>query len=261
MICKIIVFSFRWPGLKNVWQKDMRKRHLNFQKLFKARVQCMKELRHFLTQVGGKYYCNSDSNECSELYMDKDYSRLGIFDPWNHYMDVIVNEEDLNLLLHPNETTHHLYYYLFMDELKSLHERSQSEEIITFVTQWFNPEIDIFYSDMEKELDQIAQDVMEYLKIENFRHPIFKISQEQFSVWKRNDLDQDQWDNCDAIQILDILVKIFFHKLKYHEIILSGTVNIIRNYLIEKNVYIVPVAILFQSIARRLGIRCDLLFS
>ncbi|EZA49825.1 F-box only protein, partial [Ooceraea biroi] len=155
---------------------------------------------------------------------------------------------------------HHYLKTVWEEFMNRPIEQQLFEEIITFVTQWFHPEKDIFYSDIEKELDQIAQDVMEYLEIENFRHPIFKISQKQFLFWKRNDLDQDQWDNCDARQILDILVKIFFHELKYHEIILSGTVNIIRNYLIEKSVYIVQVAILFQSIARRLGnIRCDLL--
>ncbi|RLU16045.1 hypothetical protein DMN91_011803 [Ooceraea biroi] len=115
---------------------------------------------------------------------------------------------------HTARTSHSEHCNNSQFEKAECKEKKNKQVLIFNVAAWFNPEIDIFYSDMEKELDQIAQDVMEYLKIENFRHPIFKISQEQFSVWKRNDLDQDQWDNCDAIQILDILVKIFFHKLK-----------------------------------------------
>ncbi|RLU25540.1 hypothetical protein DMN91_001696 [Ooceraea biroi] len=49
--------------------------------------------------------------------------------PCTHSMHLTVNKEKLNLLVQcfTNETTHHLKYYLLMNELKSLHEQSQSE--------------------------------------------------------------------------------------------------------------------------------------
>jgi len=88
------------------------------------------------------------------------------------------------------------------------------EEILTFVAQWFRPEQDISYSQIETELDNIAQQVMRHLKSECPSHPIFSASLQQFSYWKYNNIEENQWNKSNGKQILDSISKVMF-ELKF----------------------------------------------
>jgi len=74
---------------------------------------------------------------------------------------------------------------------------------------------DISYAHIEIELDNIVEQVMSHLKIECPTHPIFSVAPEQFSYWKQNNIDKDEWNIKDARQILDILCKVFSEELKF----------------------------------------------
>ncbi|RLU16242.1 hypothetical protein DMN91_012002 [Ooceraea biroi] len=293
----------RWPSLKNVCQKEMYKGYLDFEELVKARTKCRKEIQQFVTQMSKKYYIHYHQ------YLNWRVSvECGSFFSFTHYMNMFIDEEELNLLLHPNETPHYLYYYLLMEELTSfLPEYSKNghnddliniyyakellpylkhrhlenvwqgfinrpaeqqllEKVATFVTQWYQPEKRISYTHIERELDNLAQQVVEHLKSVNPKHPIFLASHDQFSVWKCHTIDENQWNTSDGRQILDILCKIFFCEtnlnfpsVPYWQPIFRREYVLI-NYVLEKKTgFSASLAIIFQSVARRLGIRCDLL--
>jgi len=76
-------------------------------------------------------------------------------------------------------------------------------------------EKDIPYSYIKTGLDNIAEQVKTRLKIENPMHPIFSATPEQFSYWKYNNIDKDEWDNKDGKQILGILCKVVSEELKF----------------------------------------------
>ncbi|XP_026826983.1 uncharacterized protein LOC113562284 [Ooceraea biroi] len=108
--------------------------------MFEASVACRKALRQFVIEMSEENYSISsaeflqahiNSYHCTPLYYHctSDTPVTDLLGPCTHSMHLTVNEEKLNLLVQcfTNETTHHLKYYLLMNELESLHEQSQSE--------------------------------------------------------------------------------------------------------------------------------------
>ncbi|EZA56723.1 hypothetical protein X777_02327 [Ooceraea biroi] len=111
------------------------------------------------------------------------------------------------------------------------------------------------------ELDNIAQQVMESLKVVNPKHPMFLSSREQFLLWKYNNIIENQWNNDEGRQILNILIKILVGGLNCD--VVAHSWKLLRKYLfmnydLEEKISI-PLTIVFHSVARRLGIRCDLI--
>ncbi|XP_026823540.1 uncharacterized protein LOC105284024 isoform X3 [Ooceraea biroi] len=115
------------------------------------------------------------------------------------------------------------------------------------------------------DLDNIAQQVMKHLKVENPKHPIFSASREQFSRWKYNNIYENQWNNSEGRQIINILFNILLYKPTFEAVVHSLKSDLFRQYLLMKNIEfktedmnIVPLIVIFQSVARRLGMYCDL---
>ncbi|XP_026830796.1 uncharacterized protein LOC105283050 isoform X2 [Ooceraea biroi] len=213
-----------------------------------------------------------------------------------------VDETDLYLLIHPNEMNHPFKYYFLKDELMNLLERGHKEdwtdiyyskkylrhlkhcharsiwakfinrplnqkflleEGATFIAHWCGP--DVSYTHIETQLDNITQLVMDHLEIHCPTHPIFSVSQEEFSLWKHNNIYSDQWNYNDGIEILNILRKIFFTILNFHVLNINDPrlfpENILINYVLERRVGIsASFAIIFHSVARRLGLYCAPIF-
>ncbi|XP_026823704.1 uncharacterized protein LOC105281913 isoform X5 [Ooceraea biroi] len=133
------------------------------------------------------------------------------------------------------------------------------EEVITFIIQWFHPEKNVSCSHIDMDLDNIAQQVMKHLKVENPKHPIFSASREQFSRWKYNNIYKNQWNNSEGRQIINILFNILLYKPTFEAVIHSLKSDLFRQYLLMKDIMnSVSLTIIFQSVARRLGIYCDL---
>ncbi|EZA58470.1 F-box only protein [Ooceraea biroi] len=136
------------------------------------------------------------------------------------------------------------------------------EEVIPFVIQWFHPEKNVSYSHIGMDLDLIAKLVMRFLKDLNPKHPIFSTSHEQFSIWKYNNIYENRWNNSDGRLIIDILFVLLLNK----PIFLGPVIHYFKSDLFRQYLYIakdgymdnVPLPVIFQSVARRLGIYCDL---
>ncbi|XP_011706278.1 PREDICTED: uncharacterized protein LOC105461483 [Wasmannia auropunctata] len=145
-------------------------------------------------------------------------------------------------------------------------EQQLLEKAATIVAQWYQPQKCIFYFDIEASLDNIAQQVLEYLKKVHCEHPIFSASAKQFSYWKCN-INDDQWSRKEEKQIINVLRIVLFNELGFcgASVSDSNTLNpkpedsLIDCVLESKVGNAASLAIIFQSIARRLGVRCDLI--
>ncbi|XP_026823799.1 uncharacterized protein LOC113561496 [Ooceraea biroi] len=287
-------FDQRWPGLKNIRQTEMHKGYLSVEELIDVRVNCKKELPHLLVQMSEKYYHNGSDEFLKEKLKFHGNRPFQCFLPFRTVFhegflnNEIFDMEEFNFLVYPPKTTHHLNYYLVMDELTSLNDRWKRhhylenvweefinrppkhqllEEVITFIIQWFHPEKNVSCSHIDMDLDNIAQQVMKLLKVEDPKHPIFSASREQFSSWKYNNIYENQWNNSEGRQIIDILCNILLHKPTFDAVVHSLKSELFRQYLflihfefkIDAEMNIVPLIVIFQSVARRLGIYCDLI--
>ncbi|XP_026825492.1 uncharacterized protein LOC113561976 [Ooceraea biroi] len=274
-------FNQRWPGVKKVCQIKMHERHLSIEEMEKLRVKCRKELRLVLARISeNNYYDNCDRNL-------EEYDLILIHQPWPFYYswnycgnNVIVDEKELNLLVHPNDTTHHLNNYLLMVELTSLHndlrniyygkqllpylkhyhlknvwqefisrpvQQQLLEEVAIFAAHWFHPEKEVSSLRLGMELDNIAQQVMESLKVVNPKHPMFLSSREQFLLWKYNNIIENQWNNDEGRQILNILIKILVGGLNCD--VVAHSWKLLRKYLFM-NYLIVNLSYYFERAKR-----------
>ncbi|EZA52417.1 F-box only protein, partial [Ooceraea biroi] len=164
----------------------------------------------------------------------------------------------------PSYLKHRHLKHVWQEFINRPADQQLLEEVATFSAQWFQPEKNVSYSHIERELDKIAQLIMEDLKRVNPIHPIFSASCEQFSFRKYHTVEENHWDKSDGIQILDSLRKIFFSELNFRAAAYDNPKffreYLLINYVLEEKVgKAIMLAIMFQSVARRLDIRCDLL--
>nr|XP_012214652.1 PREDICTED: F-box only protein 21-like [Linepithema humile]XP_012214653.1 PREDICTED: F-box only protein 21-like [Linepithema humile]XP_012214655.1 PREDICTED: F-box only protein 21-like [Linepithema humile]XP_012214656.1 PREDICTED: F-box only protein 21-like [Linepithema humile] len=217
-----------------------------------------------------------------------------------------VGLKNLHSLFDPDKGAHFMNYYFFVNELKLLAQLSMKydmkhevnnlllylhlyrlknkwhkfmnyckekqilEEAATILAQCHQSQKYVSYMNVRRSLDNIAQQVLEYLKNKYPAHPIFSISAEQILFWKYNNIDDNHWNSTEGRQILESLCKVLQNKLnsyvnykicRWPEGRKESFIPEIffRDYIL-KNTYGtgLPLAIIFHCVARRLGVRCDL---
>ncbi|XP_029160237.1 uncharacterized protein LOC114932249 [Nylanderia fulva] len=145
--------------------------------------------------------------------------------------------------------------------LKTLGDQ-RSEEIFTLLAQYFQPRKDVRYSDVKTSLDRIAQGVLDCLKKIHPHHSIFSTSTAIFSYWENNNIDDNHWNETESVQIMDTLQEYIFGKLNFRSCKLNDSkleYMCIDNVLQHKFGQEVIVLIIYRSVAKRLGLRCDIL--
>ncbi|XP_026830108.1 uncharacterized protein LOC113563122 [Ooceraea biroi] len=296
-----------WPDLKTICKKEIFKGYLDFKELITIRINHKKQLRPFLARISEKHYygfyeslsenvtwhtwlnvCRHDNYTNEVIVQEKEFNSF----KWDETYELLFPNGRANKFTrtvtefrHKNDLTNRYYgkelllymkHYHLKTVWQNFRKRPAKEQLLegaaTFVAQWFQPEKNISYCHIARELDKITQQTMEDLEIENFRHPIFFALYQQLSFWKFHNIEENQWNNSDGRQILDVLCRIFFCRRKqsqfhaYRLPVECWGPLFLREYLFvnyvleEKKGSTVLVAIIFQSIARRLGIRCDLLY-
>lgn len=135
-------------------------------------------------------------------------------------------------------------------------EQQFMEEAAIIVAQWFQPETDISYSDIDIKLDNILQKTLKHLRNVNYFHPIFDASDEQFRFWKYNNINENQWSYRDGKEILNVLCTVLseqnFHK--YINIVEMEDNNIFRKGFFLNRVsymfiidYVITIYCIFTS--------------
>ncbi|XP_072766400.1 uncharacterized protein [Anoplolepis gracilipes] len=140
------------------------------------------------------------------------------------------------------------------------------ERIATIMAQNFQPEKDVFYSTVTSSLDSITLEVLKSLRQKHPDHLIFSTSTEKFSYWENNNIDDNHWNEAEGTQIMDTLEECIFGKLNFR---LNKSENTewntqlkykcIDNVLEHKYGQEIIIYTIYHSVARRLGLRCDII--
>ncbi|XP_050448188.1 uncharacterized protein LOC126849884 [Cataglyphis hispanica] len=137
------------------------------------------------------------------------------------------------------------------------------ERTATLVAQLFQPEKDIFYSNIKKSLDDIKLDVLRCLRIKHPNHSIFSTSPKILSYWENCNIINNYWNEAERIQIMDILKEYIFSKFQLRRWKMSSNAKLenmcIDNVLKNKCGHELILLIIYHSVARKLGLRCDVI--
>ncbi|KAL6258063.1 hypothetical protein P5V15_009980 [Pogonomyrmex californicus] len=275
----------RWPHLRRLYEKEIQNsKYINFKDQVKVSIECKYKLEHYLSLMAKKHF---QKDELCDIDME-DFD--GLFRPnmgahsmsYHFFMAELIYLTMLSPYSNDCNLTHQYYgkkllsyvHKCYLKEtwkefINSPKEQQILERAATIVTQWYQPLKHIYYLDVEAELDNITKQILEDLKKAHPTHPIFSTSAKQFSFWKCNNIDNNQWSRQVEQQIIDAVRAVLFVKLGFcgideltneenkvyelEEIIIDG---VLKNKIGNS----ITLAVIFHSVARRLGVRCDLIF-
>ncbi|KAK1133940.1 hypothetical protein K0M31_011727 [Melipona bicolor] len=265
-------FFKRWPLLKEVYEtKKLKHRMINWKEEVKVSVTSRTKLLCYLFSMSSKHHRkqdlpNSEFKDLDPLFCPKEGSH-----PLAYYF--LLDELD-SLIKHPATNLTHRYYGLkIIRYLKQTHLKDEWQKFIslplkqqtlergaTFVAQWCQPEKNVSYRAISSILDNIAEQTKEFLREQYPGHSIFSVPNERFNFWQNNIIDDNQWNVTETRQITDALCEVLFVKLKFYG-------NSKMYYWLEKSFIDhvletgsgipITLAIVFESIARRLGVHCE----
>ncbi|XP_076232627.1 F-box only protein 21 isoform X2 [Calliopsis andreniformis] len=265
----------RWPRLKEAYQRinESDSYMLNWKEEVKASINSRRKLLYHLTLMSRKHFekeelSNSEFKEFDPLFRPEEGAH-----PLAYYFLV---DELISLIERPaivSNLTHRYYAVKIVRYLKQCHLRNEWQKFIslpqekqtleygaTIVAQWSQPERHILYSYISSLLDSIADQTKELLREYYPRHSIFSTPEDKFIFWKNNIIDDNQWSVLETRQITDTLCKVLFERLGFYgnsEMYYSSENSFIDQVLEQKSGNPITLAIIFESVARRLGIRCE----
>lgn len=266
-------FFQRWPHLKEIYETNNDRRMINWNHEIKSSLSSRIKLLYYLCSMSSKYYklqelSNSEFEEFDILYSPK----LGAH-PFAYYFLV---DELITLIQHPaivSDLTHRYYALKIVRYLKQAHLKDEWKKFLslppkqqtlergaTIVAQWSQPERHVSYFQISSTLDNIAEQTKELVRERYPNHTIFSTPTERFNFWKNNIIGDNQWNITETRQLTDALCEILFKKLGFYgnsEMYYSSENSFIDRVLEHRRGIPITLAIVFESVARRLGIHCE----
>ncbi|XP_053988086.1 F-box only protein 21-like isoform X2 [Hylaeus anthracinus] len=269
-------FFQRWPLLKEVYQtnNEVDSSTINWRDEAKASLNSRMKLLYHLSLMSSKHYKkhlllpNSVFKEFDHLFLVEEGAH-----PLAYHFLV---DELFSLIKAPaisSNLTHRYYALKVIRYLKHCQLRNEWKKFTSLppkeqtlergaviVAQWSQPEKHISYSYISSVLDNIADQTKEVLREQYPNHSIFSTSADQFNVWKNNIIDDNQWNVTESRQITDALCQVLFQKLGFSgnsEMFYLSENSFIDCVLEQRRGIPVTLAIVFESVARRLGIHCE----
>ncbi|XP_072763509.1 F-box only protein 21-like [Anoplolepis gracilipes] len=140
------------------------------------------------------------------------------------------------------------------------------EQSATLLAQELQPQKEVFYSTVTASLDSMATDVLNNLRDKHPDHLILSTSAEQFFYWRNNNIDDNYWNEVEGTQIIDTLEEYIFDKLNFRpnkceniEWNIQLKYKCIDHVLEHKYGQEIIIYTIYHSVARRLGLRCDII--
>ncbi|KAJ8927339.1 hypothetical protein NQ314_020208 [Rhamnusium bicolor] len=140
----------------------------------------------------------------------------------------------------------------------------QSRQVLeigaVFVAQWCQPNVEVAFEEITAKLDEIAEKVKNVLRMSNPAHSLFKASQEELNLWRVENRSENQWNVPECRQLVSVMREVLFQQMGF-----SGNnqayympQNSFVNEVLEKRQGLpITLAIVFEGVARRLGLRCE----
>ncbi|XP_012236036.1 F-box only protein 21-like isoform X2 [Linepithema humile] len=272
-------FYQRWPHLREEYDEQLRLENKGFLEQVKAGVKCKKELWHYLSLMSGEDFYNDNFDADFTIFHslfdpDKGASFMNYYFFVNELRSLLTDppmESDFILRYCAEKLFSYLQHYRLrkkVHEFLNYPEKQQILEKAAFIlAQWYQPQKCMSYLYVSTSLQKIAEQVLERLKNKYPAHPIFSISEEQLLLWADNNIDDNHWNSIEGRQIIESLC-IVLYNLGFRGTTFCKYWN--RRYILEYSCIdcvlqdkigtTVVMATIYHSVARRLGIRCDIIF-
>ncbi|XP_072751717.1 uncharacterized protein [Anoplolepis gracilipes] len=144
-----------------------------------------------------------------------------------------------------------------IDKLMNMPKEKQLfERLFTIAIQYFQPHVS--YSAIKTWLDIIAKKILSRLKNIYPTHSIFSTPDDQFFIWRDNNINDNYWNETEARQIMNVLEEFIFFDLKNHEFLKFDVEDKYIDFISECVREYLLLPFIYDSVARRLGIRCVL---
>ncbi|XP_014221972.1 F-box only protein 21-like [Trichogramma pretiosum] len=265
-------FFRTWPNMAYIYQKQERQVkdwYLEMQ----ASMQLRKEIIQQLALISPKYYYRDDISYSAFANFDRlcdegthVMAYYFIIDELIRFINLVDERRttQLTLAYYAKKVIRHLVQKSIEVEWEKFMKLPPSKQLLeiaaTLVAQWTQPTQIITYEYISSMLDDIADRAMETLKIRHPKHPIFSTSQEVLDHWKNHNIDDNQWSLSENQQILAVLSEVMFVRLHFRGD--RESYYLVKTSLINKVLefkYGVPLtlAIIYESVGRRLGIKCE----
>ncbi|KAK9886099.1 hypothetical protein WA026_014888 [Henosepilachna vigintioctopunctata] len=128
-----------------------------------------------------------------------------------------------------------------------------------FVAQWCQPHLDISQKKISAKLDKIANAVKRKLRYVFPNHPIFAVPVEELNKWKRFNLERSHWVQVECRQIMQVLKEVLFEDMRFtgNNVAYYMPQNSFINEVLDfKQGLPITLAIIYEAVARRLGLLC-----
>ncbi|XP_072749860.1 F-box only protein 21-like isoform X2 [Anoplolepis gracilipes] len=275
-------FSQRWPSVKRIYDEVNAYEKLNqvdFRIHIKLSIECIKKMRHYISlKLKKNYYYNDIYNNDIEDFkchlLDCCWNRFILMDELNRNLFTqSPREGDLTQKYYSIKILQYLLRVNLTVEWKIFINRPEKrqllETMIPIMMKWYQPNKYICSSYIETLLDKIANKILMYLEKEYPQHSIFWMTSKDLFFWKHNTINGNYWNETEAEQIKCILDRIIFD-LDYSRELLYPLIksnkedldiaNPMRkdnnlDLIFWKDVFLL---ITYHSVARRLGIHCEL---
>ncbi|XP_072748591.1 F-box only protein 21-like [Anoplolepis gracilipes] len=290
-------FFQRWPTARKLYNKKLKeneekvsetneqkyKESLNF---IEIGMNSARRLRNSMLQEIQEYYEDGtliENYPCRfQLFGDGSYLE-SLFEKDEDYIQIsFYNDEIKNLLLEFSRKTvydltekyyyvqvlHYLRDYMWATKIEKFEAQPNKVQLLeqsaTLIAENLLQK-EIFYSSVTAILDSMAVEVLNSLRKKYPNHSIFSTSAENFSYWLENNIDDNHWNATEGTQIMNTLEEYIFGKLNFRPNKVENKnwntqlkYKCIDNVLEHKYGQEIIIYIIYHSVARRLGLRCDI---
>ncbi|CAG9827376.1 unnamed protein product [Diabrotica balteata] len=266
----------KFPQLRSLLES----KHIIFQHEVKYIYELKKRTRALLEKMPAKFYkryeiSDSDLYEWSSILLEREEVYKCLVTDLMEIVntDVSIKSIEVVPLNTPGNKTFQYYANKVLRYIRQHHLSKVWKEYISlppsrqilevgavFVAQWCQPNVEVTVENIGHRLDMIAEEVKSALRTVYPEHPIFKATQEQLDLWRRQNKEQNEWKVNECRQLITIMREVLFQQMRFsgnnHAYYMPQN-SFINEVLDKRQGLPITLAIVFEGVARRLGLRCE----
>ncbi|KAL0272067.1 UNVERIFIED_CONTAM: hypothetical protein PYX00_005180 [Menopon gallinae] len=239
-------------------------------KEFITRVTIEKKTEEILSEMSQKFYtvielCDTDLEYVNEFINSDKYS-------YYYIVDYLIR---LNGAEKPTSLTIKYYGNKLLKYIKQNHlsqvwldlirleEKYQTlEKSAIFIADWFQTDDESVEDMVIQHLDSAADLVKKFLKVQYKDHPLNSVSEETFIKWKNENISGNMFESHHCKQIINCISHVLLNQLQYYFTPYLDTeiCYTIDSAISERRTTPLILGVIYESVARRLGIRCEIIF-
>ncbi|KAF5299790.1 hypothetical protein FQR65_LT19456 [Abscondita terminalis] len=269
-------YKQKWPQFMNLFDK-------NFNDWFKeVRYIYMLKIRThmILSTMSARFYKKNELSSCDL----EEWENLMRESPRAYEYIVL----DLMTIIHcydaiksiqivpvdtPGNKTMQFYATKVLRFIRQLHISMEWEKFIqlpsqqqilekgaTLVAQWCQPTADVKWENVALQMDELAEQVRLALIVKNINHPLHKVSADTLKKWKNENIDDNQWNILECRELINCLTVVLYHHYAFkgnNSAYYMPENSFINEVLAKRQGLPITLAIIYESVARRVGLKCE----